>query len=135
MVTLMLQSTLPFLKTVYGQLLPGIFQQTTVSQDDNAPVHRARIVQQYKQENDIHSMSWPAQSPDLNIIENVWLHLKRELKKRLSHINTTADLEQEIGRAWTSITPNYVKQLYKSIPRRILRVIRSKGCIIEVCKN
>jgi hypothetical protein len=39
-------------------------------------------------------MSWKAQSLDLNITENVWLHLTRELKKRLSCINTTADLEQ-----------------------------------------
>jgi hypothetical protein len=65
-----------------------------VFQDDNAPAHRARIAQQYKQENRIHSMSWKAQSLDLNITENVWLHLTRELKKRLSCINTTADLEQ-----------------------------------------
>jgi hypothetical protein len=65
-----------------------------VFQDDNAPAHRARIAQQYKQENRIHSMSWKVQSLDLNITENVWLHLTRELKKRLSSINTTADLEQ-----------------------------------------
>jgi hypothetical protein len=38
-----------------------------VFQDDNAPVHQARIAQQYKQGNNIHSMSWQAQSLDLNI--------------------------------------------------------------------
>ena len=26
-------------------------------------------------------MEWPAQSPDLNIIENIWLYMKRELQK------------------------------------------------------
>jgi hypothetical protein len=76
-------------------------------------------------------MSWKAQSLDLNITENVWLHLTRELKKRLSCINTTANLEQGNGRVWTFITPNFVKKLYKSIPRRIVHVIRSIGCITK----
>ena len=38
-------------------------------QDDNAPIHRARDVENYKARNHINSISWPAQSPDLNIIE------------------------------------------------------------------
>ena len=30
-------------------------------------------------------MSWPAQSPDINIIENIWLHIKRKLQGRISN--------------------------------------------------
>ena len=41
-------------------------------QDDNAPVHRARIVMEYFKQNQMHGMEWPAQSPDHYIIENVW---------------------------------------------------------------
>ena len=37
--------------------------------DDNAPVHRACIIGEFKQDNNIHDMTWPAQSPDLNIIK------------------------------------------------------------------
>ena len=47
--------------------------------DDNAPVHRAHNVDNYKDQNEATSMEWPAQSPDLNIIKNIWLYMKREL--------------------------------------------------------
>ena len=40
-------------------------------QDDNAPVHRARIVKEYTARNHIKCMSWPPQFPDINIIENI----------------------------------------------------------------
>ena len=47
--------------------------------DENAPVHRAHNVDNYKDQNEVTSMEWPAQSPDLNIIKNIWLYMKREL--------------------------------------------------------
>jgi hypothetical protein len=40
----------------------------------DAPIHRANDVKNYKEENHINCLEWLAQSPDLNVIENVDKH-------------------------------------------------------------
>lgn len=98
-----------------------------IFQDDNAPVHRARTTQDFLRRNGIKTMSWPAQSPDINVIENIWLFIKRKLQMRTGNIKCSDDLFREIHQIWAAIPPDYVKCLYNSIPRRIMNVIRLKG--------
>lgn len=45
-------------------------QNPCIFQDDNATSHRSRLTTQWKQENNLPVMTWPAQSPDINIIKN-----------------------------------------------------------------
>jgi hypothetical protein len=92
-------------------------------QNDNAPVHWARIIEEFKRDNDIHGMTWPAQSPNLNIIENVWLRIKRSLQNAAGNINTPEELFTAIQDIWMNFTVDYIQNLYTSIPRRILAVI------------
>ena len=48
-------------------------------------------------------MEWPAQSPYLNIIENIWLYIKRELQKPAVNITTKNDRLREIHCVWRKI--------------------------------
>ena len=55
-------------------------------QEDNAPCHVSLRAIQWKEENGIRTLLWPPQSPELNIIENVWKVLKIQVQKRLREI-------------------------------------------------
>ncbi|GFV74755.1 transposable element Tcb1 transposase [Trichonephila clavipes] len=50
--------------------------------DHNARPHRANIVDECFQSEDITCMNWPAYSPDLNPIEHVWDMLDRRIAAR-----------------------------------------------------
>ena len=53
-------------------VLPFVQQHHVVLQDDNAKPHRARIVQQFLQQNNVDHLDWSARSPDLSPIKHVW---------------------------------------------------------------
>lgn len=57
--------------------------RTFIFQDDNATPQVSRQTSVWKGENGIPKFTWPAQSPDLNSIENVWRCIKIELSLKV----------------------------------------------------
>lgn len=96
-------------------------------QDDNAPIHRASNVTQWKNDNKIESIEWVPQSPDLNVIENVWSHLKRELGKNDKIPSNIEILKNQVIHVWSNISPSYIQNLITSMNKRCSSVIQNKG--------
>ena len=98
-----------------------------VLQDDNSSVHRAKKVIEWKEENNLRTMEWPAMSPDLNPIENLLDHLDRAVRKHHSPPRTIRQLEEALKREWEKISVEMCDSLVSSMPERIQDTIRAKG--------
>ena len=100
-------------------------------QDDNAPCHQSRHTTEWKNSNQINCLSWPSQSPDINIIENLWLVLKTRLQRVSHRIQNKEDLFRHILEIWQSIPLHHIQNLYGSLPRRLRAVLVNKGHITK----
>ncbi|GFS94150.1 transposable element Tcb1 transposase [Trichonephila clavipes] len=68
--------------------------------DDNARPHRADIVNENLESEGIARMAWPAYSPDLNPIENLWDTLGRAVSSRFLPPATLIELETALQEEW-----------------------------------
>lgn len=104
---------------------PMVFQQ------DNAPVHTARVTKQWLQQRNVLVLPWPAKSPDLNPIENLWGIVVREVYKEGRQYNDTNELKAAITAAWQAIPQQTLQNLVRSMPSRTDLVMEANGWEIE----
>lgn len=98
-----------------------------IFQQDGASCHTSRAAKKWFEERNINVLEWPANSPDLNIIENVWSYLVRKVYENGRQYNSFAELEDNIYAAWDSIDPDYLKKLVASMPDRMAQCLTMKG--------
>ena len=96
-----------------------------IFQQDLAPAHTAKTTKTWFNDHGITVLDWPANSPDLNPIENLWGIAKR--KMRDMRPTNAKELKAAIEASWSSITPQQCHRLIASMPRRIKAVIHAKG--------
>ena len=98
-----------------------------IFQQDNAPCHRANLSRVYFEQESINLLNWPANSPDLNIIENMWSQMVREVYKGGRQFSSLPMLKEAIYSAWETISQDYIKTLYKSMKGRVGEVLMKRG--------
>ncbi|GFV06722.1 transposable element Tcb1 transposase [Trichonephila clavipes] len=95
--------------------------------DDNARPHRANIVDECLQSQDITHMDWPTYSPELNPIEHVWDMLSPRIAVRQTPPTCLSELRRALLDEWCNIPQDQIDNLILSMPRRCKACIASSG--------
>jgi len=112
-------------KNVLKRGLLQIYEAQNIFQQDNAPCHKSKLVSFLDLKKICVLSDWPAQSPDLNIIEPLWADLKARVHScRPTNIEA---LWKNLEEQWAMIPTSTIKNLYESMPRKMQEVIKNKG--------
>jgi transposase len=98
-------------------------------QQDNAPPHTAKTTKRFFSDNNIDVLPWPASSPDLNPIENLWGILKVRVDRRKP--KNKEELITYAKEEWNGIEMETVRRTIESLPNRIELVIENGGNKID----
>ncbi|GFX74821.1 transposable element Tcb1 transposase [Trichonephila clavipes] len=100
---------------------------TSIFQQDNPQPHVTRIVQRFFVNNQIELFPWPARSPDLSPIENMWSMVAQRLTQIRPPAATLDKLWQRVEAAWSDVPQLHIESLFESMPRRVAAVISNNG--------
>jgi hypothetical protein len=125
------RSSSDFVSIVYEGALSGFYflhddPEQLILMEDGAPVHRSALPLQWRRAHGMKKLNWPANSPNLNPIENVWM-LAKDL---LGHHNRPQNKVEMIGRlqsVWDTISSEWLRTLISSMPFRMQVVIAARG--------
>ncbi|GFW86855.1 transposable element Tcb1 transposase [Trichonephila clavipes] len=108
-------------------LFRGAMSAEFLFMNDNACPHRANIVDECLQSEDMTHMGWPAYSSDLNPIEHVWDMLGRRIAARQPPPTYLLELRRALLDEWFNISPDQIDNLVLNMPRRCKACIALSG--------
>ncbi len=118
-----------YIELLKEHLIPEIraVGDNVVFMQDNAPCHKSKAVVEFLKRENVTTLDWPPQSPDLNPIENLWALIKRKLKKQFSTPKTRGELIDQVFAVWEDIDSQLRNNLIKSMSNRLCEVLLKKG--------
>jgi hypothetical protein len=92
---------------------------------DNDPKHKSTLVQTWLFNHGISVLDFPAHSPDLNPIENLWSDMARRVEEKPAA--TLEALQDVIAEEWEHTSLAYLRKLVRSMPKRCQALTDAKG--------
>lgn len=106
-------------------------EEEVIFQQDGDPKHTAKIVKEWLSQQNFQVIDWPAQSPDLNPIENLWAITKQRLGKYRRAPENMTELWDRVQQEWNQIPRTFIENLVESMPKRIKSLTKIKGLWIN----
>ncbi len=95
-----------------------------ILQQDLVPVHTAKNTKSWLNDHGVGVLDWPANSPDLNPIENISGIVKRKMRNKRPE--NADEAKATVKETWASIPPQQWHIVITSMPCRIEAVIHAK---------
>ncbi len=94
-------------------------------QQDNAKPIPAAITTEWFLSRRVRALNWPACSPDLSPIENIWHVIKQKIRQRRPQ--TLQQLETYIRQEWNQILTPKLQKLITSMLIHLQTVLKRRG--------
>ena len=120
-------NSVTYLEMIKDQIRKFRTEQPFTFQQDNAPIHTAKIVKEFFKSEKVDLLEWPAKSPDLSIIENVWGQLSRAVYADSRQFSSLEELKTAIQEEWAKISQEYIQNLFHSLPKRMIKLLEERG--------
>lgn len=105
---------------------PARLSGAWIFQQDGDPKHTARLTTALLDEIAPDRLrDHPPNSPDFNIMEDIWSYLDREIKKK--KIRSIEHLKRSLTTAWNNLPWDYVRTSVESMPHRLQQCIDRGG--------
>lgn len=125
-----MQTSASYINTLEAHLLSfaaRVHGENFIFQQDNASIHVSHLSRSWFLYKNVKCLDWPARSPDLNPIENLWGIITRKLYQNGRCFQNKEELKSALLHEWQNIDGVILKSLVNSMQGRCISLLKRNG--------